>query len=133
MRVLEDPQGRASPVLRSQSPALSPTEAPSPEAKPSCTVHFPQPPPALPLPLLPVVQWDGPVSPPSPTAVLEMVRPAAFRLAAACPLPPPPAVPPAMTLFKSEHRSPRHINMTGELKSSRPKAGPKRPSSAMYG
>ncbi|XP_061078243.1 RNA-binding Raly-like protein [Conger conger] len=38
-----------------------------------------------------------------------------------------------MTLFKSEHRSPRHINMTGELKSSRPKAGPKRPSSAMYG
>ncbi|KAG7473523.1 hypothetical protein MATL_G00096860 [Megalops atlanticus] len=38
-----------------------------------------------------------------------------------------------MTLFKSEHRSPRHISMTGELKSSRPKAGPKRPSSAMYG
>ncbi|MFT7810421.1 RNA-binding Raly-like protein isoform X2 [Arapaima gigas] len=38
-----------------------------------------------------------------------------------------------MTLFKSEHRSPRYISMTGDLKSSRPKTGSKRPGSAMYG
>ncbi|XP_053355844.1 uncharacterized protein LOC128527476 isoform X2 [Clarias gariepinus] len=39
-----------------------------------------------------------------------------------------------MTLFKSEHCSPQYMNMTGELKSSRPKTGGvKRPSSAAYG
>ncbi|XP_048825407.1 RNA-binding Raly-like protein isoform X1 [Brienomyrus brachyistius] len=38
-----------------------------------------------------------------------------------------------MTLFKSEHRSPRHISMTGELHSGRPKAGSKRPSSMVHG
>ncbi|XP_031425162.1 uncharacterized protein LOC105906519 isoform X2 [Clupea harengus] len=39
-----------------------------------------------------------------------------------------------MTLFKSEHRSPRYMSMTGELKSSRSKTGgAKRPNSAMYG
>ncbi|XP_022535230.1 uncharacterized protein LOC103040524 isoform X2 [Astyanax mexicanus] len=39
-----------------------------------------------------------------------------------------------MTLFKSEHRSPQYMSMTGELKSSRSKmGGAKRPSSAVYG
>ncbi|XP_018594528.1 RNA-binding Raly-like protein [Scleropages formosus] len=37
-----------------------------------------------------------------------------------------------MTLFKSEHRSPRYISMTGDLKSSRPRTASKRPGSAMY-
>ncbi|XP_026855336.1 heterogeneous nuclear ribonucleoprotein C-like isoform X2 [Electrophorus electricus] len=39
-----------------------------------------------------------------------------------------------MTLFKSEHRSPQYMSMTGELTSSRVKtAGTKRPSGAVYG
>ncbi|KAL4642100.1 RNA-binding Raly-like protein [Arapaima gigas] len=49
-----------------------------------------------------------------------------------CCIHPPPLPGPAMTLFKSEHRT-RHISMTGELKSSRPKAGPKRTSSMVHG
>ncbi|XP_030648682.1 RNA-binding Raly-like protein [Chanos chanos] len=39
-----------------------------------------------------------------------------------------------MTLFKSEYRSPQHMSMTGELKSSHSKTGAaKRPSRALYG
>ncbi|KAM9529760.1 RNA-binding Raly-like protein isoform 2-T2 [Salvelinus alpinus] len=37
-----------------------------------------------------------------------------------------------MTLFKSEYHSLRHRTMTGELRTSRPKAGTKRPSSEAY-
>ncbi|XP_029607342.1 heterogeneous nuclear ribonucleoprotein C isoform X3 [Salmo trutta] len=37
-----------------------------------------------------------------------------------------------MTLFKSEYHSLRHRTMTGELRTSRPKTGTKRPSSEAY-
>ncbi|XP_041966993.1 RNA-binding Raly-like protein isoform X1 [Alosa sapidissima] len=37
-----------------------------------------------------------------------------------------------MTLFRSEHYSVKHISMTGETRSSRPRAGSKRSSSELY-
>ncbi|XP_062402964.1 RNA-binding Raly-like protein isoform X2 [Sardina pilchardus] len=37
-----------------------------------------------------------------------------------------------MTLFRSEHYSVKHISMTGESRSSRPRAGSKRSSSELY-